>query len=214
MSGVDQSPRGRYPIAAAEIEYPAGWSQPLQEFVDPTAILLGIAIVGAVSLRKLVIAATYDVDGVELLIGHDPECLKSIHTGGTPPRTCRLQGVEVDLLLETFGSTWQDIREGALAAEEAGFAAVWVNDHLAGSVGTRHTCLSVGRCCRPWRRRFPGSDSGPLVLNVANRDPGTLAVMAATLQHVSGGRLLLGIGAGAQWGTPGRDRAGSIATGS
>jgi len=43
---------------------------------------------------------------------------------------------------------------------------------------------------------------GPLVLNVANRDPGTLAVMAATLQDVSGGRLLLGIGAGGAAGTP------------
>jgi alkanesulfonate monooxygenase SsuD/methylene tetrahydromethanopterin reductase-like flavin-dependent oxidoreductase (luciferase family) len=35
-----------------------------------------------------------------------------------------------------------------------------------------------------------------MVLNVANRDAGTLAVMAATLQEVSGGRLLLGLGAG------------------
>jgi alkanesulfonate monooxygenase SsuD/methylene tetrahydromethanopterin reductase-like flavin-dependent oxidoreductase (luciferase family) len=43
---------------------------------------------------------------------------------------------------------------------------------------------------------------GPLVLNMANRDPGTLAVMAATLQHLSAGRLLLGVGAGARPGTP------------
>ena len=43
---------------------------------------------------------------------------------------------------------------------------------------------------------------GPLVLNVANRDAGTLAVMAATLQEVSGGRLILGIGAGGRSGTP------------
>jgi alkanesulfonate monooxygenase SsuD/methylene tetrahydromethanopterin reductase-like flavin-dependent oxidoreductase (luciferase family) len=38
---------------------------------------------------------------------------------------------------------------------------------------------------------------GPLVLNVANRHPGLLANMAATLQQISGGRLLLGLGAGA-----------------
>src|SRR5262249_43177734 len=43
---------------------------------------------------------------------------------------------------------------------------------------------------------------GPMVLNVANRDAGTLAVMASTLQDVSGGRLLLGIGAGGGTGTP------------
>lgn len=43
---------------------------------------------------------------------------------------------------------------------------------------------------------------GPLVLNVANRHPGVVAQMAATLQEVSGGRLLLGIGAGGGPDTP------------
>ena len=37
---------------------------------------------------------------------------------------------------------------------------------------------------------------GPLVLNQANRDAAVVAQMAATLQEVSGGRLLLGLGAG------------------
>ena len=40
------------------------------------------------------------------------------------------------------------------------------------------------------------------MLNVANREPGVVAVMAATLQEASGGRLLLGIGAGGGPGTP------------
>jgi len=43
---------------------------------------------------------------------------------------------------------------------------------------------------------------GPLVLNVANRNPGVLANMAATLQTISGGRLLLGLGAGGNRRTP------------
>jgi alkanesulfonate monooxygenase SsuD/methylene tetrahydromethanopterin reductase-like flavin-dependent oxidoreductase (luciferase family) len=41
-----------------------------------------------------------------------------------------------------------------------------------------------------------------MVLNVANRHPGTLGVMAATLQEVCGGRLLLGLGAGGGRHTP------------
>ncbi len=42
----------------------------------------------------------------------------------------------------------------------------------------------------------------PLVLNVANRQPGVLANMAAPLQTISGGRLLLGLGAGGNRRTP------------
>jgi len=45
-------------------------------------------------------------------------------------------------------------------------------------------------------------DIGPLVLNVANRDPGTLAVAAATMQEISSGRLNLGLGAGGGPRTP------------
>jgi alkanesulfonate monooxygenase SsuD/methylene tetrahydromethanopterin reductase-like flavin-dependent oxidoreductase (luciferase family) len=44
--------------------------------------------------------------------------------------------------------------------------------------------------------RFPGIQLGPLVLSVAYRNPALLAKMAASLQLLSGGRLILGIGAG------------------
>jgi alkanesulfonate monooxygenase SsuD/methylene tetrahydromethanopterin reductase-like flavin-dependent oxidoreductase (luciferase family) len=110
--------------------------------------------------------------------------------------------VRVDVLLETFGTTWPEIRDGALAAEQAGLDGVWLNDHLAGSTqGTSHV-LECWTVLAALAAEVPRIALGPLVLNPANRDPGTLAVMAATLQHVSGGRLLLGIGAGAPAGTP------------
>jgi alkanesulfonate monooxygenase SsuD/methylene tetrahydromethanopterin reductase-like flavin-dependent oxidoreductase (luciferase family) len=109
--------------------------------------------------------------------------------------------VHVDVLLETFGSRWPDIRDGALAAERAGFDGVWLNDHLAGSVAGAPHVLECWTVLAALAAEVPRLAIGPLVLNVANRDPGTLAVMAATLQHVSGGRLLLGLGAGARAGT-------------
>jgi alkanesulfonate monooxygenase SsuD/methylene tetrahydromethanopterin reductase-like flavin-dependent oxidoreductase (luciferase family) len=113
-----------------------------------------------------------------------------------------LRAVPVDLLFETFGSRWPELREGALAAEGAGFDGVWLNDHLAGSVQGADRVLECWTSLSALAAVVPRIAVGPLVLNGANRDPGTLAVMAATLQEVSGGRLLLGLGAGARAGTP------------
>jgi alkanesulfonate monooxygenase SsuD/methylene tetrahydromethanopterin reductase-like flavin-dependent oxidoreductase (luciferase family) len=111
-------------------------------------------------------------------------------------------GVRVDVLLETFGLTWPEVRDGAVAAEQAGLDGVWVNDHLAGIVTGAPYVLECWTILSALAATVPRVALGPLVLNVANRDPGTLAVMAATLQHLSAGRLLVALGAGAGPGTP------------
>jgi alkanesulfonate monooxygenase SsuD/methylene tetrahydromethanopterin reductase-like flavin-dependent oxidoreductase (luciferase family) len=113
-----------------------------------------------------------------------------------------LEKVRVDVLLETFGSRWSEVLDGALAAERAGFGGVWLNDHLAGSVEGAPHVLECWTVLSALAASVPRISLGSLVLNVANRDPGTLAVMAATLQQVSAGRLLLGLGAGARAATP------------
>lgn len=110
--------------------------------------------------------------------------------------------MQVDLLLETFGTTWQEVREAAVVAERAGFDGVWVNDHLAGSVQGAPHVLECWTVLSALAAEVPRIAVGPLVLNVDNRDPGTLAVMAATLQQLSAGRLLVGVGAGARPGSP------------
>jgi alkanesulfonate monooxygenase SsuD/methylene tetrahydromethanopterin reductase-like flavin-dependent oxidoreductase (luciferase family) len=110
--------------------------------------------------------------------------------------------VLVDLLFDPFGGRWGEVHDGALAAEEAGFDGIWMYDHLAGSVHRADRVLECWTTLTAIAAAVPRISVGPLVLNVANRDPGTLAVMAATLQEVSGGRLLLGLGAGGGMGTP------------
>ena len=104
----------------------------------------------------------------------------------------------IDILFDPFSSDWNQIREGALAAEQAGISGVWLNDHLAGSVQGASRVLECWTTLTAIAATVPRITVGSLVLNVANRDAGTLAVMAATLQEVSGGRLLLGLGAGAR----------------
>ena len=108
----------------------------------------------------------------------------------------------VDLLFDPFGGRWEDLRAAVLLAEEAGFDGAWLYDHLAGSAHGAPHVLECWTVLSALAATAPQLAIGSLVLNVANRDAGTLAVMAATLQEVSRGRLLLGIGAGGGNGTP------------
>jgi alkanesulfonate monooxygenase SsuD/methylene tetrahydromethanopterin reductase-like flavin-dependent oxidoreductase (luciferase family) len=110
--------------------------------------------------------------------------------------------VQIDLLFDPFGATWRDVQAGALAAESEGFDGVWVYDHLAGSVHGQGRVLESWTTLTALAATVPRIAIGPMVLNVANRDAGTLGVMAATLQEVSEGRLLLGLGAGGGRETP------------
>jgi len=110
--------------------------------------------------------------------------------------------MHVDVLLDSFGTRWSDVRDAARAAEGCGLDGVWLNDHLSGLVQGAPHVLECWTTLSALAGTVPRVVLGPLVLNVANRDAATLAVMAATLQEVSGGRLMLGIGAGARSGTP------------
>ncbi len=109
--------------------------------------------------------------------------------------------MKIDLLFDPFGAKWPDVRDGAMAAEGEGFDGVWLYDHLAGSVHRQDRVLESWTTLTAIAATVPRLAVGPMVLNVANRDAGTLGVMAATLQEICGGRLLLGLGAGGGSGT-------------
>lgn len=94
--------------------------------------------------------------------------------------------------------SWIELRDIALAAEDVGFDSVWVGDHLlyrdeAGGATGPWEAWSVlaGLAAVTERVRL-----GPLVAATAFHNPAMLAKKAATVDEISGGRLILGLGAG------------------
>jgi probable F420-dependent oxidoreductase len=105
-------------------------------------------------------------------------------------------------------SSYTEIREQALAAEEAGFDSIWLFDHLLfrddeGSTRGMWECWTLLSALAEATNRV---EIAPLVLCNPFRNPALLAKMAHTLDEVSQGRLILGVGAG--WNQPEFDAFG------
>lgn len=106
---------------------------------------------------------------------------------------------------ETDG--FADLKALALEAEASGLDSVWGADHLIfrdeGETVGIHECWTVLTAVAAITTRV---EIGPLVLALPFRNPALTAKMAAELDEVSGGRLILGLGCG--WHEPEFDAFG------
>ena len=98
-------------------------------------------------------------------------------------------------------ASWQDVRRLALLAEEAGADSLWVADHFfhrspEHELGLHEPFELLAAVAAVTTR----VELGPLVAATPFRSPGLLAKVAATLDVISDGRLVLGVGCG--WHEP------------
>jgi alkanesulfonate monooxygenase SsuD/methylene tetrahydromethanopterin reductase-like flavin-dependent oxidoreductase (luciferase family) len=92
---------------------------------------------------------------------------------------------------------WPEMVAMARAAEEAGFDSIWLGDHLLydlpdGSRGPWEVWTALAGLASVTER----VELGPFVASTSFHAPAMLAKLAATVDAISGGRLILGLGAG------------------
>ena len=100
------------------------------------------------------------------------------------------------------GQPWAEVLEVARHAAETGWDGVYIADHFMPNAGTGRPAdtptLECGSLVAALGAAVPRVRIGTLVYGNTYRHPAVLANMAATVDHITGGRFTLGVGAGWQ----------------
>ncbi|HEX6569807.1 MAG TPA: LLM class F420-dependent oxidoreductase, partial [Acidimicrobiales bacterium] len=105
-------------------------------------------------------------------------------------------------LWTSSSQSWSDMLAVARHAEATGWDGVWVADHFMANVPGPQPAdtptLEAGSLVAALGAAVPRLRIGTLVYGNTYRHPAVLANMAATVDHVTGGRFVLGMGTGWQ----------------
>ena len=102
-------------------------------------------------------------------------------------------------LMDGGTAAWTDIVAMAHKAEEVGFDSIWLPDHFLLQDDPGAPPVGVWECTAMLAALAAATtrvELGTLVMCSGFRNPAMLAKMADTIDEISGGRLILGLGAG------------------
>lgn len=105
--------------------------------------------------------------------------------------------MELGIHVSQDGFSYSKIKKIAKESEKKGLDSFWVLDHLHSSPTPDKEpmleCLTLLSALAVETEKIK---LGPLVMNINNHNPAVLAKMASTIDQISEGRLIFGIGAG------------------
>ncbi len=93
-------------------------------------------------------------------------------------------------------AAWERILEIARTAERRGFDSVWLGEHVLAKWNEREIVFDCVTLAASIAAAVPRVEIGFTVVNSTFRNPAMTAKAAGTIDSVSGGRLILGLGAG------------------
>ena len=105
--------------------------------------------------------------------------------------------MQTDIVLSPIDVSAPALVEAARRAEAAGFSGIWTYDHISGIAFQGRPVLDLWTVLASIAAETARVRLGPLVVNTVARHPAHVAVATATLQDLSGGRVQVGLGAGA-----------------
>ncbi len=104
--------------------------------------------------------------------------------------------VKFGVTLPQLKRSWGDARAAAQEFEHLGYDSVWVNDHLYGVPMPSVPIMEAWTLLTAVGAVTSRVELGTLVSPPGFRNPALHAKMAATLDHITGGRVIVGLGSG------------------
>jgi alkanesulfonate monooxygenase SsuD/methylene tetrahydromethanopterin reductase-like flavin-dependent oxidoreductase (luciferase family) len=106
------------------------------------------------------------------------------------------RGIKLGLSVYPQETSWNAMLEVVRRAEELDYDSLWTWDHLLGiGHGGRQDVFEAWTTLAAWAASTRRISLGLLVCANTFRNPGLVAKSAVTVDHISGGRFVLGIGA-------------------
>ena len=125
------------------------------------------------------------------------DCVPELRRYGDRGHRRTIPGMRIGAAFWIQRTDWPSLRDACLAAEAAGFDAIWLDDHLLTDEGDWTAPKLEGwatlAALAPLTTR---PELGLMVSANTFRNPGLTAKLAITLDHLSGGRAVLGMGGG------------------